>query len=382
MTSGKPSFIGVDLMIESSGGGSAKHVLDLFELLSAHGYDVRLIVSLVRADDAFLRRLRDINPAKVISVKLHRSPHPNDIGVVRQLLDTIGVDTKDRVLHAHSTKAGLVGTAILHRYRASIFTPHAYRGMDPTLSWLKRSLIQGVEYLISRPYDRIIAVSLEEQRYAAGIGLKAGQIVFVPNGVDVEAICRECPLRSPAIAPRPFVIGFAGRMVYQKNPITFLKAFQIVHSRLPNVRALLLGDGPMRSQVEAFVKSARLEGVAELRGQVDFIKHMNDMDILVHTSHYESLPYVLLEACAIGLPVLSVRNAGSVAIFGSDAQLIADSCDFTSIAEALCNLATNDANIQSLHRQSVGAKERFSISTMAEAIIGVYEVAARVRQLP
>lgn len=370
----------IDLMIESTGGGSARHVMDLFDALRARGRDVRLVVSTQRSEAGFLDWLDGVEPGRVLRLDLRRAPHPSDLRAALRLRRVLRSGAAKggggkRLLHAHSTKAGFIGALASRLYAGALFTPHAYRGMDPTLGAAQRRALRMVEYAISRPYGRILAVSPEERDYALDIGLDPARLRYVPNGIDIAAIA------AAAGAPRPRaggpVVGFGSRMTYQKNPLTFLEAFSLVHAARPDVRAVMIGAGDMDREVNARIDALGLGAVVTRLGHAPLVAHLQDMDVMVHSSHYESLPYVLLEACAVGLPVVSVRNAGSDAIFGANADLVADSRDAVGIAgRVLALLASPEAEAAARARaRAVG--RRFSIEGMVDAVAALYDEIGR-----
>lgn len=361
----------IDLMIESTGGGSVRHVMDLFDRLTSRGRDVRLVVSTLRSEPPFLEWLGSVDPARIIRLDLRRGPHPTDIAALRRLRRALGGERGHRLLHAHSTKAGFVGALASGLYAGAVFTPHAYRGMDPTLRTVQRRALRAIEFAISRPYGRIIAVSPDERDYAAEIGLAPDQLRYVPNGVDIAAIVAAAGAPRPRAATGP-VIGFAGRMVHQKNPLAFVEAFARVHAKRPEARAVMIGKGDLEPEVDALIARLGLSAAVARLGHVNLVERLHDMDVMIHTSHYESLPYVLLEACAVGLPVISVRNAGSEAIFGSEADLVADSSDAAGIAERILAFLASPEAAEAARAHSLAAARRFSIDAMVDAIERLY----------
>lgn len=366
-----PAPMPVDLMIESTGGGSVRHVMDLFDALRARGRDARLIVSTLRSEQPFLDWLAGIDPARVIRLDLRRGPHPSDLAALRTLRRTLAGGGRGRLLHAHSTKAGFIGALAGGLYGGALFTPHAYRGMDPTLRPAQRRALRTIEYALSRPYARIVAVSPEERDYAADIGLDPSRLRYVPNGVDIAAIAAAAGTPRPRAEAGP-AIGFAGRMVHQKNPLAFVEAFALVRAQRPDARAVMIGEGDLEPEVDAAIARLGLGGAVTRLGHVNLVERLHDMDVMIHTSRYESLPYVLLEACAVGLPVISVRNAGSEAIFGSEADLVAESSDAAGIARRILAFLASPEAAAAARAESLAAGRRFSIETMVDAIEGLY----------
>lgn len=367
----EPVLYPIDILIESTGGGTIRHVMDLFDALQARGRDVRLIVSTLRGDPSFLEWLSRVDPARVIQLNLRRGPHPSDLKALQQLRRALRCEGRERLLHAHSTKAGFIGALASDLYAGALFTPHAYRGMDPTLHPTQRCALRAIEYGISRLHDRIIAVSPEERDYALDIGLQAERLRYIPNGIDIATIAAAAGTRRPRTTAGP-VIGFGSRIVYQKNPLTFVEVIARVRAERPDVRAVIVGAGDMDLEVDALIRRLGLEDAVTRLGHVGLVEHLHDMDVMVHTSRYESLPYALLEACAVGLPVVSVRNAGSKAIFGANSDLVADSQDAEGLAQRTLALLKSSEKMKASQARSFAAGQRFSIKAMVDSIEEVY----------
>ncbi|TDP45691.1 glycosyltransferase family 4 protein [Zavarzinia compransoris] len=366
--------IAVDLLIESTGGGSARHVLDLFDQLLQRGHSPRLIYSMLRSDSLFQERLSRIDPARAIRLDMSRSPHLTDLLVATRLrkISSQNGRRSQRLLHAHSTKAGFIASMVHQSYAATIFTPHAYRGMDPTLSPMKRCALATAEHIISRSHNNVIAVSPDEEKYALRIGVRRGRLACIPNGVDPSLILQKAEAGRVARCKPGIVLGFVGRLAYQKNPLTFLECVKLVHRQQPHTRGVLFGDGPMDGQVRSFIATNGLGEIIDCPGQIDFVSRLHDIDIMVHTSRYESLPYVFLEACAVGMPIVSVRNAGSETIFPESRRLIGAPSDAKAIAADILRMMESEDAMKAARKESLDAVKRFSITVMVDAIEKIY----------
>ena len=361
--------LGIDLMIESTGGGSVRHVMDLHDALVRRGHDLRLIVSLLRAEPHVIDWLGGIPAERIIRADLRRGPHPSDLPAAIRLRQAVGPQAAFRVLHAHSSKAGLMARMIGDRYVATLFTPHAFRGMDPALRPAQARVLRVVDRVLGGGHDRVIAVSRAEMDYARSLGVPQDRLRYIPNGLDVDAIAAQ----AGAPGPRQRIhVGFVGRMVGQKNPMGFIRAFALAHAQRADLHAVIVGAGPLQAEVDDFIAANNLTAAVTQLGHVNFIGHIRDMDMMVHSSHYESLPYTLLEGCAAGLPVVSVRNAGSVEVFGAEADLIDNPDDAQAMAGAILRLAVDPTAMAASRQRSLAAARRFSIEAMVDATEALY----------
>ncbi len=99
-----------------------------------------------------------------------------------------------------------------------------------------------------------------------------------------------------------------GRLSPEKNHARLIEAFAIVHTERPQTRLLIVGDGPLRADLQAQITSLDLAGSAFLSGSLaNPFPAMTAADCFVLSSNYEGQPMVLLEAAIAGLPIVTVR---------------------------------------------------------------------------
>ena len=123
------------LVIESSGGGSARHTIDLANGLLRHGHSVELAYSPVRAEEWFETAVKNTPGLIAHRINMSRSPGLSDIGAVRSLRKLFAARERFDVVHGHSSKGGaLIRLASIGFDHARIYTPHALVTLDPELS--------------------------------------------------------------------------------------------------------------------------------------------------------------------------------------------------------------------------------------------------------
>ncbi len=123
----------------------------------------------------------------------------------------------------------------------------------------------------------------------------AGEKIAVPSGsaIDVEQY-------QPAPAKEPWVV-FVGRLIEDKNPVLFLEAVPLILRAVPAARFFLLGDGPLRQQVEQALDRLRLRGSVELGFRADLAPVLGKARVFVSLQRQDNYPSQgLLEAMASG----------------------------------------------------------------------------------
>lgn len=249
---------------------------------------------------------------------LHREVDPvHDalaVGALRRLLRAIRPD----IVHTHGSKAGIVGRVGTRGCAARVVhTVHGW-GHTPDDTTLRREIFVRLEQTMARHTDALVAVSrdVRDEGLRCGIG-EASQYVVIPALVDLEPAepdfgsARARARAELGIGDERAVVGWVGRFVPQKDPRTLVAALaDVLHSRR-DAYAVLVGDGPLRGEVE---RGLTAEGVADravFTGvRLDARRLYPAFDVVVHPSRWEGQPMVVQEALAERVPVVSSRVAG------------------------------------------------------------------------
>jgi glycosyltransferase involved in cell wall biosynthesis len=186
------------------------------------------------------------------------------------------------------------------------------------MSPAKRQLYILMERFAARFSQAMIVVSPRdiEKGLAQGIG-RHEDYHLIRSGVELErfghpqtptAIVRQ-QLGIPADA---LVVGSVTRLSPQKAPLDLAAAFSYIHRGRPDVWFIIVGDGPLRADVEANLAAAGIANRVVLTGlRRDVPELMAAFDIFVLSSLWEGLPRVLPQAMATGLPIVATQADGS-----------------------------------------------------------------------
>jgi len=170
--------------------------------------------------------------------------------------------------------------------------------------------------------DHFIAVSESIGRSLVQSGARAEAVAVIPNGIDYAAVFNPQRIERDAARARygiedgSFVIGFAGRMSEEKNPLAFLAVAAPILAAHREARLLVVGDGPMTA---TFRRAARRAGVTDRLHYVPSLDRLAMPEfyaacsILVMVSRFEGTPLAMLEALAMGCPV-AATDVGDVAL--------------------------------------------------------------------
>lgn len=358
------------ILLAEAAGGVMRHVIDLYNGLKAKDHDVKMVLSPLRIEARYLEELNDVDRDDISYVAMRRAPHPSDIGALLAVQAILKQRVPKAILHTHSTKAGIIGSFMRPHVHATIHTPHAYRGTDPTLRGPGRALVEKVESSYSKRYDRVVAEVPLEAAHALKLGVRPQNLRLIPNGVDISTASFEQIFERRKTLPSRPTLGFIGRLVHQKNPLLFVELLNEVIRRGCDVQAIVLGDGPLRAAMVNLATSYGLLDRIDWRGEFPARGLYPEMDLLVHTSFYEALPYSLIEATAALLPIVAVRNPGSEAILG---QRLSQNLSEQSSAKGLASIVIRILNDAQLRLDQLKLCREIALDYSTEQMIRNYE---------
>lgn len=218
--------------------------------------------------------------------------------------------------------------------------------------------------------------------YETWLGLAKGTIRCISNGFAFD----ESRLRSyragrdayrarMGIVREVPLVGGVFRMTEEKRPFLWIEIAAAVRHALPRTRFLLVGDGPLRKDLE------RRASTVDLAGSVQFVGHERDalraiaaMDVFLLTSRIEGLPNVLVEAQALGVPVVTTPAGGAPeTILDGITGIVLKNGDAAQAAAAIVALLENREWREQVGRQATAfVKSAFSIERTVDAMTALY----------
>lgn len=239
-----------------------------------------------------------------------------DLSVIRTLV-AICKRIGPEVLHAHGVKAGLAGgvAAVLAGVPAVVITLHSSIFHHRRPRW-KENIIALSERALAGLADRIITVSGALGReIAARVKIDPAKIEIIYNGIMPEEFSREPDRnylqKTVGIPGDKKIVGTVARLAPQKGVADFIRAAAMMAGEPEEAAFLVVGDGPLREDLERLAASLGLAGRVFFAGERrDMPKILPCLDVFVLASVTEGLPLAVLEALAARRPVVSTRVGG------------------------------------------------------------------------
>lgn len=364
-------------IVEASFAGVGRHVLDVSREQAARGHDVHVAFSPVRESGSFRSERQATSDVGFHPVPMQRSPGPGDVRALLAL-ERLRRRLEPDVVHTHSTKAGLLGRLLPVGGAIRLHTPHAPFSMNPLMSERSRKAVARLEqFLGNRRSDAVLAVSPEEADHLAGIGVDAAKIRLVPIGFDPAALADRNHVRRELGVPLAArVIGFVGRFDDQKDPLRLIDAFDGLTGH-DDVHLVMVGDGPLHEQARGRASVRASGSRIHLVGERPGAWSMAAFDVFALPSRYEGFPYVLLEAAAHGLPIVTTNDAGA-------SQLVVDGVSGWLIpsmnTQRLTGALRTALECEDADAIGAAARERgrqFPVSSMVDGVLAEIESMAR-----
>ena len=289
-----------------------------------------------------------------------------------------------QLVHAHFGLSGPAGLALADALGVPMIV--TYHGQDATITREEaRRSFRGREYLrgrraVMQRAALIIAVSDFIRSRLLEKGYPAEKVVTHRNGIDVGLFRRSSGQRVP-------IVVFVGRFVEKKGCEYLLRALGELRSQGRQVRGVLVGDGPLRpslqrlaGEVGADVEFAGFRPLDEVRQWLGKAAVVAVPSVTAADGDSEGLPTVILEAQAMGTPVVATRHAGNAeGVVEGRTALLVDERDVTGLARALLGFIENPAIVESFGAAGRAFVEaNFSIDRQAAGLECLYDRARGV----
>lgn len=304
-------------------------------------------------------------------VRLHRLADDARLAVpalLARLGGVIGREDPD-VIHLHSSRAGMIGRAVgllRGRRRRIVYSPHGFAFERAVSSERMRDVYGGLERIGARMAPALALCSPSEEALARR-RVPGARTTVLANAVDVDRLQRiaaAAPRRSPS---DPLRIVHVGRISEQKLAPAFGRIATTWSADPPRpARFVWIGEGD-RSLLPGSVE------VTGWLGRDDLLAELARADLMLFTTAAEAMPMALLEAQAMGVPVVGSRATGVVDVIEDGATGLLGS-DEGELASALADLAVSEEDRARLAAGAIHRiRERFTMDTLARRSLDAYD---------
>jgi glycosyltransferase involved in cell wall biosynthesis len=373
-------------------GGSAENTLLTTIGLDKNKYDIVLIkgISLESEMSAEERtsldeglRQAELNGVKLIIV-------PSLIRRINPILDLqtlfrlyrIFLQEKPAIVHTHTSKAGILGrwASFLAGVPIIVHTPHGhifygYHGI------IKTGLFVLMERLTALITDRIIALTKREKGEHIQFNIsKPHKFVVIHSGVPLENFSKiftnnDKLKKKLGIPVADSIVGTVGRLVEIKGHRYLLDAARSVLNKIANVTFLLIGDGHLMTELISHASALGIKNKVIFAGwRSDIPQLINTFDIFVLPSLNEGMGRVLVEAMAIGKPIVASDIGGIPDLVKNGANgILFPPGNVDAMAEAIIKLLLDRELARKMGKEGEKGSLNYDTGAMVKKIEGLYE---------
>jgi glycosyltransferase involved in cell wall biosynthesis len=351
-------------------GGIIRHILDLANGQAERGHHVGIIADSLTGGERAEAALKEIAPRLKLGVQriaIRREPHPTDLLVWLRFMWLIR-RLKPDVLHGHGAKAGAF-VRLRRRSKGTIriYTPHG-GSLHYPLDTLQGAFYSRLERALMNNTDLFLFESaFARDTYQRTIGTPKGLVRCVFNGVTADEFD---PVLKAADATD---VAYVGEFRHIKGADLLIDAVARLRADGKPVTLTLGGDGEEMDALKAQVQKLGLTEAARFIGHVKARHGFSKGGLLVVPSRGDSMPYIVIEAAAAGIPMVAANVGGIPEIFGPHTDALFASSNVGAMADAI---ETALADPTAAQERAKSLRERvlihFSQKAMVEGVLAGY----------
>jgi glycosyltransferase involved in cell wall biosynthesis len=351
-------------------GGIFRHILDLANGQAERGHHVGLVADSLTGGERAAAALAEIAPRLKLGVHrlaIRREPHVTDALVWNRFMRLIRSLNPD-VLHGHGAKAGaFVRTKGASKGFIRVYTPHG-GSLHYPLSTTKGVLYSRMERTLMNRTDLFLFESaFARDTYQRTIGMPSGLVRCVFNGVTADEF------DPVAKAEDATDIVYVGEFRHIKGADLLVDAVARLRGDGRPVTLTLAGDGEETGALKAQIQRLGLGEAVRFIGHVKARYGFSKGSLLVVPSRGDSMPYVVIEAAAAGIPMVAANVGGIPEIFGTHTDALFAPNIVTAMAAAI-EIALEDPAAALERAKSLRERifQHFSQKAMVAGVLAGY----------
>ena len=317
-------------------------------------------------------------------IPIQRSPFkPQNFKAISQLKEIVKKGEYD-IIHCH-TPMGAVSARIAAKLAKSdakvIYTAHGFHFFKgaPALNWI---CYYPIEKLLAHWTDTLITINSEDYKRAQNKKFKVRDEIVKVNGVGVDLSKftvttpeKKQQLRKEyGISDDAFVLIYPGDLVPNKNQAMIFRAISILKDKIPNIKLLLPGQPKFIDQYKAMVKELGVEDNVEFMGYRRDIPQLVALsDISVSASRREGLPVNLIEALAIGNPIVATDARGNSDVVEDGINgFIIEQDNHQQMADKIYQIYSDKELYNKFSEASVQLSNKYSVANVNKSLAQIY----------
>jgi glycosyltransferase involved in cell wall biosynthesis len=286
-----------------------------------------------------------------------------------------------RLVHFHDAHSVAVGTA------AASIAKVPMRVISRNVDFpIKKNFLSQMKY--TKNIDVIIAVSQGIKKVLVDGGIDPSLVKVIPDGIDYspfeQATSSQYLRRELNFGAEDFLVGIIAHLADHKGHKYLIRATEILKEKAPRIRVIIVGEGPLRMELDRLVKQTHVEDIVFFLGfREDVPQILASLDLFVLSSYLEGMGSSILDAMASRLPVVATKTGGipEVVVNGETGLLVPPRSP-VALAKAILKIYGNRELGSRLGQKGYELVHlKFSAEAMAAKVIREYERIAHIKNI-
>lgn len=365
--------------IAQSAGGVEEYLYLLLANMDHNRYDNILILSedYKSYKDKFKKLCK-----KIYFVPMQREINlKKDLYAIKEIKKILKKQNYD-LLYMHSSKAGALGRlATIFKFKKKIiYNAHGWY-FNAKISKSKKIIFAFIEKILALKTNIIINISKSEYNAALQWKIaKKNKMQIVENGIDFNYFkdyekYRKIIRKKYDIKDDEIVIGVVGRISEQKDPMTTIKAFEILNKESNNFRLMFIGSGELENNVMDFAKKNNIEDKVIITNWVKSVKeYISSVDIAILPSKWEGFGLAILEYMACDKPIVATNVGGISDIIKNNLNgYLVKPEDYQELSNKILELISNKELTKKMIENNKIYRNKYSIENTAKSSMNIFE---------
>ena len=349
-------------------GGIEKKIVDVLSRLDRKRFTP--LVCCLRSKKGVYEEELERQGIKVYKLNFKSRLDPIELFKLVNLLKRENV----KVIHSHMYRANIPSIVAGKLANVPVIIPQVHNIED----WKSKR-----EFILERFFyplsSKIVTVSEAVKSFEVkNTGLASNKFVTVYNGVDLGKYSfpdSEKQKLKNELGIKGKIVGMVARLYPQKGHIYLLMAAKEILKDTPDVKFLIIGDGPLRSCLEQKAKEFDIHKNFIFTGAVkETAKYYSLMDISVLSSNIEGFSNVILESMASGIPVVATRVGGNhEAVIDGETGFLVDYGNAVELAQKITILLKDEGLRSKMGKKAKERASLFNLEKMVENVEQLYD---------
>lgn len=360
----------IHLVEDMKTGGAERVIADIAEGLDSERYDVR-VWCIARGGNTADELVEKGIEVKILGISSYHNPLK--ILRLKRLLTEAGPD----IVHTHGYFASVIGRLSARKAGIPVIFAHVH---STYWDYKRRHIL--MERKLSRFTHKIICCSRAVENFVKDIEkVGDGKTLVIYNGVDEERFypMEDAPsIRSElGIDEEALVVGTVSSLTPHKGHEYLIQAASLIHQEFPSAKFLIVGNGPLRTELEDQVKNLKIHPYIIFTGtRKDVPKMLSIMEVFVlPSSSREGLGIAIIEAMAAEKPVVATDIGGiPEAVKKGETGFLVPPGDPGALAKVIIELLQNPEKAKEMGKKGRARfKEKFTRKKMLSEIDALYQ---------